>query len=206
MSVAIAIVDNRGVVHMIADSQATTQADDRVRMKYPKIRSYRDTTTNENILLGVCGPTVYCQFLLYQMILPPLPPKDDFALQTWCVTTVRNKFRKDFEESDLPKKEKDGVKMYGGGFLVGMRGTIIYFEGSLAARITTNFYDAIGSGEEYAMGAMHHALRDNPKPPPPAKCKNYLLEAMRAAAYFKVNIGPPYKYHSTNGETETFDK
>jgi ATP-dependent protease HslVU (ClpYQ) peptidase subunit len=112
--------------------------------------------------------------------------QDDVA---YLVTNFIEKARALFKEKGFTKVEANTEK--GGQFLVGYRGRLYTVESDFQVGEHEDGYDAIGSGADFALGAMA-AL---PKLPP----RQRVGRALEIAAHFNMGVSGPFSIETLDG-------
>lgn len=85
----------------------------------------------------------------------------------------------------------DNGRESGGDFLVGVHGRLFRVAGDFQVGESVDGYDAIGSGEEPALGALYATARLDLKP------RQRLRLALSAAARMNAFVAPPFVIRST---------
>ncbi len=124
------------------------------------------------------------QLLEHHLEVPKQPP--GMADMTFMVTTFVESARKLFKEKGFAKVESNSES--GGQFLVGYRGCLYAIESDFQVQQQADGFDAIGSGSDYALGAMA-VLGDVA---PTARIKRSLA----AAARFNMGVCAPFYVRS----------
>jgi len=119
---------------------------------------------------------------LLQYELEVAKPPDGLDDRGYLVTHFAEGARKLFKERGFSKVESNNEK--GGLFLVGYRGVLYSIHSDFQVAETSEGLDAIGSGAEYALGAMK-ALQ---KLPPAQRIR----KALAVAAHFNMGVAPPF--------------
>ncbi len=124
------------------------------------------------------------QLLEHHLTVPP--KKDDEDDVAYLVTTFVERVRTLLKDKGFTKIEQNNEK--GGQFLVGYRGRLYTVESDFQLNETHEPYQAVGSGADFALGAMMalDAL-------PPAK---RLKRALQVAAHFNMGVAPPFTFMS----------
>jgi ATP-dependent protease HslVU (ClpYQ) peptidase subunit len=117
------------------------------------------------------------------------PPTLHGNERTWAIAELIPVIRETFKSHGYAHVHNN--EECGGVFLLGIRDRLFLVQGDYSVLETQHPYDAIGSGESYAMGAMH-ALHGKLKPRP------LLKAALDAASQFAVGVAPPYNFVTTS--------
>jgi len=127
------------------------------------------------------------QLLEHHLVVPKqLPRQGDM---TYMVTEFIESARKLLKEKGFAKVEANNEK--GGQFLVGYRGHLYSIESDFQVGELADGYDSIGSGSEFALGAMA-ALQGRPP-------TRRIRRALEIAAHFNMGVCPPFIVKSIRG-------
>jgi ATP-dependent protease HslVU (ClpYQ) peptidase subunit len=126
------------------------------------------------------------QLLEHNLELPVLHGDE----RAWAIKDFVPALRELFEEHGYSKIEHN--EETGGTFLLAVRARLFLVQGDFAVLESRVPYDACGSGEQFAMGAMHALYRPKMK-----HHRAFLKAALDAASAFSVGVGPPYNFTST---------
>lgn len=99
-----------------------------------------------------------------------------------------------FEDGGYSKTES-GEKI-GGSFLLGYKDTLYTIEDDYQVGISSDQYDAIGSGAAYALGSLK-TTEDSGLTP-----EQRIHLALKAASKFSVGVAPPYYILNTSNSEE----
>jgi ATP-dependent protease HslVU (ClpYQ) peptidase subunit len=176
MTCVVAIVDKSGSIYMGADSAASTPHTIRAS-KVPKVFK------KGPLLLGGCGSFRMIQLLQYALSvkLPPAitPRSVEHYLCTEFVDTVRSTYT---EYGLLHDTDKDFDR---GQVLIGVKGGGLYcMDYDFQINSFAEEYDSIGSGSEYALGALAATPR--------LKTGKRVELALSAAAQFDPGVRGPF--------------
>lgn len=127
------------------------------------------------------------QILQHQLDVPnQAADQTDMA---YMVNTFIEGARKLFKERGFTKVESNKEK--GGQFLVGYRGRLYSIESDFQVGEMSDGYDAVGSGSDFALGAMA-AL-------PKLSATRRIRKALDIAAHFNMGVSPPFHIRSLRG-------
>lgn len=206
MTLIAAMVDNRKVVHMMADSQATMSNGGLIQLAFPKVAVKTVSNSNDRILIGGSGTALLTFFCTTKFRFPPLPAGNDKQhLHDWLMMEVRDKLRKDAAKADILISAKEGNKELQGPILVAVRGHVFRIDPEMIPVARAEPYDAIGIGSICSFGAMHFARYGKSGLPSAKECRRTLLISLRGASKLVDGIAPPFTYINTEGKTETID-
>lgn len=120
------------------------------------------------------------QLLEHSLVVPPqTDEQDDVA---FLVTVFVERVRTLLKEKGFTKVEQNNEK--GGQFLVGYRGRLYAVEADFQVSETHEPYQAVGSGADFALGAM--AALEGAAPAKRVKA------ALEVAARFNMGVAPPF--------------
>jgi ATP-dependent protease HslVU (ClpYQ) peptidase subunit len=108
--------------------------------------------------------------------------RDDEDDTEYMVTEVAERVRLLLKERGLAKVEANAES--GGQFLVGYRGRLFSVQQDFQVNEMADGYDAVGSGAEYALGA----LRALDRSPPLGR----LRKALEISAHFNMGVSGPF--------------
>lgn len=171
---------NKGTVYIGVDS-AAVQGWTRRTSHVPKV--FR----RGPFLLGYTTSFRMGQLLEHHLAVPEQAEgQDDMA---FMVTEFIEKVRALLKEKGFSKVEQNTEK--GGQFLVGYRGQLYTVESDFQVGKHGEGYEAVGSGADFALGAMH-AL---PHLPPTRRIR----KALEVAAHFNMGVSAPFTIATLKG-------
>lgn len=137
--------------------------------------------TNGKFIMGFCGSFRMGQLLRYSFNPPKKKPKQPDM--EYLVIDVMNEVRKCFREGGILEKAS-GVES-GGNWMLGFNGKLYEIGSDFQVGLSLNGYQAIGSGDDLALGAMYATKNyDDPK--------ERILLALSAAAHHSGGVAPPF--------------
>jgi ATP-dependent protease HslVU (ClpYQ) peptidase subunit len=152
-------------------SNATTPFKHRSMVKIAKRGQY---------LIAAAGDFRVLQFV-HHIWEPPTPTQDDLKdTFHFMISSVMPSLRDDFKENGFDTQDKDdkGERSLSFSLLLCLNGTIFDIDEDLTVTLSdTNFY-GIGSGGDYALGALHAGAT--------------ALKAMEIADKLDINTQPPF--------------
>ncbi|HTJ83042.1 MAG TPA: hypothetical protein VL400_15080 [Polyangiaceae bacterium] len=165
---------HRGTVYIGADSASVAGWTSRIT-RLPKV--FR----RGPFLIGYTTSFRMGQLLEHALSVPPQPPteKDDMR---FMVTVFVEHVRALLKERGVAKVEANAET--GGQFLVGYKKRLFSVQSDFQVNEMADGFDAVGSGAEYALGALA-ALRTM-KPIPRLK------RALEISAHFNMGVSPPF--------------
>jgi len=172
---AIVGVVHDGVVHIGGDSAGvgewtiTIRADAKVFVNGPYV-------------MGFTGSFRMGQLLRYALE-PPIPSGD---LDAFMTTTFIDAVRECLRTGGWMSKENE--REDGGTFLVGVSGRLFRIGSDFQVGESADGYDAVGSGEELALGALHATARSRMSP------RKRIEVALSAAEHFSGAVCRPFAY------------
>jgi len=172
MTCVVGLVD-RGSVYIGVDS-AAVQGWTRRKSRVAKV--FR----RGPFLIGYTTSFRMGQLLQHHLDVPPQEAgTDDVA---YLVTHFIEKARALFKEKGFTKVEANTEK--GGQFLVGYRGRLYTVESDFQVGENEEGYEAIGSGGDFALGALAALPRLKPR--------ERLTRALEIAAHFNMGVCGPF--------------
>lgn len=149
---------------------------------------------NGPYLLGAAGD-VRAINILHHVLAPPTPPNNlrgrklDAFITNKFIPTLREAFEK--QGYATPEREGTHIAEHDSTVLVVIHGVIYVIDGDYSWSSDANGYYALGSGTDYALGALH-ILLNKKKSVDISVAKGVLTKAISAASKFDVNTGAPY--------------
>lgn len=168
-----------GVVYIGADSQATGGY-----TKYQLSPATAKVFRNGDLLIDTCGSVRASNLLRYSLVVPEHHPTDmdDFA---YITTRVVEAIRECFKNAGAIATTATNIEGNDDSeFLVGYRGRLYSINSDWSVMETIDPFCAMGSGEEFAFGALH-ASKGKP-------AKKRVRIALEAAARFSATCGGPF--------------
>lgn len=127
--------------------------------------------------------------LLEHHLTPPLIGNGDelrYAIRE-LIPRVRDMFKSHGYAHVLNNEESGGV------WLLAIRARLFLVQSDYSVLETLYDYDAVGSGQDFAMGAMYALQKTRAKNP-----RAFLKAALDAASEFAVGVAPPYSFVKTS--------
>lgn len=189
MTCIVGMVD-RGTVYIGGDSASVAGWTSRVT-RLPKV--FR----RGPFLIGYTTSFRMGQLLQHMLQVPLQKERDGAAAalghanMRFMVTTFAESVRQLLKERGVAKIEANAES--GGQFLVGYRGHLYSVQQDFQVNEMADGFDAVGSGAEYALGAMA-AMRGVSRAslPPAAR----LRRALGVSAHFNMAVSPPFYVRS----------
>ena len=181
MTCIAGLVDEKNqIVYIGADSAGTNDADQQT------IRADTKVFRNGNLLFGCTGSFRMVQLLQYSLSLPLYIPSegDDDPLFRYMVTDFINSVRTCLKDGGFAKKEDERER--GGSFLVAWQGRLFCIGSDYQVEEAINGYNAVGSGDDLALGVLHVTSLLNLSP------EQRLRHALEAAAYHNSSVRHPF--------------
>jgi hypothetical protein len=184
MTVIVGIAQD-GIVHLGGDSAGvagytiTTRADAKVFANGPFVFGF---TTS--FRMG--------QLIRYAWI-PPEPPRAPGDLDRFMATAFIDGLREALKAGGWAAKENEREE--GGTFLVGVSGRLFQIADDYQVGESTAGFDAVGAGDEIALGALHATSYGRMSAP------RRLQIALEAAERFNTGVTGPFAYLSTRPPT-----
>jgi hypothetical protein len=133
-------------------------------------------------LIGFPGFFRMGNLLRYALVLPKYEPETD--LQEFMVNEFVARVRKCFGDGGFLHRDKDTGQELGGPFLVGYRGHLFTIQSDLRVVEALDGYDAVGIGDEAALGALYATQGEDPQP--------RVCSALHAAEHLTGAVRPPF--------------
>lgn len=181
MTCIVGLVD-KGTVYIGGDSASVAGWTNRVT-RLPKV--FR----RGPFLIGYTTSFRMGQLLQHALTVPPQKDGDDMR---FMVMTFVESVRALLKERGVAKIEANAES--GGQFLVGYRRRLYSVQQDFQVNEMSDGFDAVGSGAEYALGAMA-AMRGTKTLGPAAKVRR----ALEVSAHFNMAVSPPYFVRALKG-------
>lgn len=167
-------VVQKGTVYIGGDSASVSGWTSRVT-RLPKV--FR----RGPFLIGYTTSFRMGQLLEHSLNVPAQGPKERDDMR-FMVTVFAEHVRQLLKERGVAKIESNAES--GGQFLVGYRGRLYSVQQDFQVNEMADGFDAVGSGAEYALGALA-ALRGQPP-------VQRLKRALAISAHFNMGVSPPF--------------
>lgn len=181
MTCIVGLVD-KGTVHIGGDSASVAGWTSRVT-RLPKV--FR----RGPFLIGYTTSFRMGQLLQHALNVPIQKDTDDMR---FMVMTFAESVRALLKERGVAKIEANAES--GGQFLVGYRRRLYSVQQDFQVNEMADGFDAVGSGAEYALGAMA-VMRGSRSLSPPAKIKR----ALAVSAHFNMAVSAPFFVRALKG-------
>jgi ATP-dependent protease HslVU (ClpYQ) peptidase subunit len=176
----IAGVTHQGRVYLAADSGWSSRYIESAQVDH-KVRRLR-----ADVVIGASGPKRFCDVVIQRLSLDKCAT-DRNELPMW----IADEIRRICVEIGLNLNQDSGNYDVG-SVLIGVRDRITRMDNAFGIVRDRNPYDAIGSGTEVALGAMHAMTRGEHWSP-----RDVLRAAVRAAAAHCPSVRGPFRFVST---------
>ena len=176
MTCIIGLVDENKNIYMGGDS-AAVKGYTIVTRKDPKVFK------KDNVIIGFCGSWRMGQLLRWSF-KPPIKT-ESIDIEEYMNTSFINSIRKCLSSGGFLTK-KDGEER-GGVFLVGIEGRLFRIDSDFHVGENLSNYDAIGCGEEFALGAMYVLESDIYKKP-----EGKIFDALVTVQNFCSGVREPF--------------
>lgn len=169
----------QNIVYIGGDSLASGSSDSTV-IRTPKVFRTGD------FLFGVCGSLRAIGLLRFAFH----PPSRPFAMDLECyfMTEFLNALRQCFYDGGFTH-ESSNVESFYGGMLIGYRGRLFEMGGDFGVLEPLHGYSAIGSGGDFALGALYATQRTRSP-------VNRLMYALSAAEEHGQGVRRPFVVES----------
>lgn len=134
------------------------------------------------------------QLLQYESLIDPRD--ENIINHEYLVTKFIPKVIECLEEGGY--SEDSSGRISGGTFLLGYKDKLYRIENDYQVGESQDDFDACGSGEYFALGALETMKGEDIQP------KYKVLKALRAASKFSTGVAPPYIIANTKGEVNFF--
>ena len=175
---AIVGVVHDGQVHIGGDSAGVSEWS-------LTVRADSKVFTNGPYAMGFCGSFRMGQLLRYTLATP----EPDSDLERFMATTFIDAVRECFKTGGWLKKENEREE--GGLFLVGVQGRLFRIDDDFQVGESADGFAAVGSGEEFALGALYATARSRMAP------RKRIKLALEAAERFSTGVRGPFAYITT---------
>lgn len=175
MTCIIGLVDD-GKVYIGGDSAATTSY-------VTQTMTFRKVFRLNDCLIGYSGSVRMVNLLQYAFKLPEKP--EDMNLEHYFVTHFVDALRTTIKDAGNAVKENE-KEASTGYFLIGYQGRLFRISFDYSVMEVAEGFDAIGSGNEVALGAMY-ATKDMSLIP-----QKRIELALQAASYFSAGVRAPF--------------
>ena len=180
MTIVVGIVDDEDKVWVGADS-LTSKGDYGFRQSRPKVFKKGE------FVFGGTGSVSEIQHMVYATALPPV--KEDQDHYDYLINDLFPEFRLKLRAGGRLEK-RDGEELVGTEMMIGWRGKLFIMGRDFAVIEPYRGYEAIGIGQEYALGAMNILEKTDYSP------REKIKLAMDAACAHSKGCSPPYTIYS----------
>lgn len=136
---------------------------------------------SREVAIGYCGSFRMGQ-LLEHHLEPPVVHGDE---RTWAVKKLVPDVRAVLKDGGFASEDEEA----GNRWLLAIRDRLFLVENELAVLEPWEGYLAIGSGQDFALGAMHALPRARPR--------ERVKAGLAAAAAYGLGVGPPFAFVET---------
>jgi ATP-dependent protease HslVU (ClpYQ) peptidase subunit len=152
-------------------------------MSYQAPKVFRLT---RQVAAGMCGSFRMGQLLQHHVVAGDVGGDE----LKWAITNFVPAIRDVFSEHGYAHI-KDNEET-GGTFLLAVRDRLFKVQDDYSVLESRKPYDSCGSGEDFALGAMHALWKNDLRQP-----RKYLTAALDAASEFAVGVAAPYHFTQT---------
>jgi len=146
---------------------------------HQRIRKDKKVFVRGEFIFGFCGSFRMGDLLKHTLVLPEVQKgKDDVS---FMVNDFVNAIRACFDEEN----KKNGEEKMTPYFLVGFRGKLFNIQGDYQVGQPADGFDAVGSGADIAIGAMHASKSVG-------NTKKRITAALDASAKNNAAVRPPF--------------
>ena len=187
MSVVVGVRHTKGVV-LAGDLQWSGENSNRMGTQ-SKVHSLLDT-----LALGYVGSGRFGQILQYHLtdtLEDPFLPRDERDEEYWTVKEFIPYLREQTEMHGHLHIHHNVEEFGPSAFLLAVRGKLFCIESDFSVNEHRLPYEAVGSGEDNAIGVLHSVLGDDPEGelPTRAKAEKAARKAVSAAMQFNNYVG-----------------
>lgn len=191
----IVAIQGDGFAVVAADSRIVSMSEDGVASPISHLGSnLSKVSQNGPYLLGAAGD-VRAINILHHAFTPPTPPNNlkGKKLDAFITNKFIPSLREAFEKQGYATPEREGAHIaeHDSVVLVVIHGVIYVIDGDYSWSSDSNGYYALGSGGDYALGALHVLLNKKKSLDIPA-AKAAATKVISAAAKFDIHTGAPY--------------
>lgn len=151
------------------------------------IRKDEKVFTNGDFIIGCTTSFRMIQLLRFSLKPPKIKNKEIYE---YMCTDFINAVRKCFKKGGYLQKETKGDDK-GGIFLVGYKNRLFRISQDFQVGESLRGYDAIGCGENYALGAIFTIKNHN------IDARDKVLKALECASYFSGGVCEPFITYNT---------
>ncbi len=164
-----------------------------------RVRADRKVFKNGELIFGFTTSFRMGQLLEHNLTPPPI--QEGMEPYAYAVKLLIPEIRNTLRSGGFMKTE-NGVES-GGTFLVGFRGALFEIDHDFQVAQSTERFEAVGCGAQYAMGAMHIAYDQAFRQPrrhdevwasDPEVAQGVLQAGLNAAARFSAGVAGPFHF------------
>lgn len=180
MTCIVGYIDNESIY--IGGDSAGVSGNDITLRRDPKV--FIKKNKKDSIIFGFTSSFRMGQILMSSNFIPP-EQKEDSSDYDYMITDFVDEIRKAFKKGGyLRTKEGEDT---GGTFLVGYRNKLYTIESDFQVGESLSKFVAVGSGEDYAMGAMY-ILEENIE----LSGNDKIYKALEASAKYNTAVHSPF--------------
>lgn len=197
-------IQGDGFALICSDSQVSDVADDGYATQVVTLKdSSSKVAANGRYLLGAAGDVRAINILHHAFVPPPAPHNlRGRKLDQFFTTKFIPSLRECFESQGYAvpdKDDKNHIAEHSSSVIVAINNVIYTVEGDYSWYSDVSGVYGIGTGAQYAIGALH-ALQTKTKLSL-ATAKKHAMKALAAAAKFDPYTGAPYHTYVQGGES-----
>lgn len=197
MTAIIGMSDSLSKAVWLASDSGISDSDDTGDVgPYSKI--FHTGNEGVEIVVGMSGNLRMGQ-IVEHVVMPQLKETPYYSIaERWCVTTFYHKIHDAFVEYGLLKD--DAVFRMDSAMLVGIQHQLFLIDTNFEVVQASRGYDAIGSGRQIVMGALHASLALDSDAGP----ETHMRRALIATCDHMPNIKKPFVLTNTKIRKHTF--
>ncbi len=185
MTCIVGIAQNNRV-YLGGDSSGTNDAGQQVIRADGKVFLISSSDRAFHCVVGGTTSFRMLQLLHYALVLPDCTEEED--LFRYMATRFINAVRACLGDGGYAMKKDEQES--GGKFLVGVRGRLFCIDHDYQVRETVIGYDAVGSGDDLALGVLFATQQRDLSP------EERIRLALEAATYHNAYVRPPFQIES----------
>jgi len=173
MTCVVGIRGSNNSIHMGADSCISDGDSSRILVD-PKV------FVRGQFAIGSAGSLRVLQLVHYCMTIPPIKIRSP---EKYLITSFINSMRKCLKRSGASREEHKEEEQ-DNSFIIGFKGRLFTIDAVYSVCEIADYFTAIGSGEDYALGSLFTTIGE------PVKTR--IKKALDAASHFSSFVSPPY--------------
>lgn len=173
MTTIVGLVSGKNV-YIGGDRAATDKTLRRILIKDPKV------WMGGNVAFGVCGLPKVIDAIKCSKEIPSYPGVVD--TKTWVVNELVPAIRNVMTKLEAVE-DHNGAKVFNGQFLIGVNGKLFQIQSNFQLVEALDGYDSIGSGSQFALGALTNSI---------GFPKMRIVKALKVSALHNAGVSGPF--------------